>query len=305
MGCGASVQKAPVPQAVVVQPAPKAPGPVAAGVRARAAPKKFQIFLSGAWEDYGDEEDAVLKRAYLVGQPNAKFSLRGHDYEYNFKEMVQRNLASNKERKIRPPQGMPAPKQPLLPSGPMVVIKVPPGSPGTTIEIPDPNNPGRKLGVNVPRSAKVGQKMAVPVPKAGESIESVQDAQAKQQGHSTLLKVAVGAGSVAAVAGLAVGGVILGDHLSGGAVADAAASALGDGAGDAMAAATAFAAGAADDLTGLAADAGGDAAALAGDMATGVGDAAADAGVMDVVDGAADVAMDGVDWLGDAAEDAG
>merc|ERR1712151_208957 len=60
--------------------------------------------------------------------------------------------------------------------------------------------------------------MAVPLPESGESIEEVQ---AKQKGHSTAAKLAMGTAGVAAVGGLAVGGVILGDHLSGGAVGDA------------------------------------------------------------------------------------
>ena len=68
---------------------------------------KFQITLSGEWKDYSEEEDQILKQAYLVGQPNCKFHLRGQSYEYNFRNMIQRNLGSGKERKIRPPPHMP------------------------------------------------------------------------------------------------------------------------------------------------------------------------------------------------------
>jgi len=243
-------------------------------VRMRVA-SKFQIQLAGDWKDYDDEEDKVLKRAYLVGLPNAKFSLRGQHYEYSFTNMAQKNLGTNKERKIRPPQGMSAPTKPLLPAGPMVVIKVPPGSSGTTIEVDDPNNKGKKIQVNVPPGAKAGQKMAVPVPAKGETVEQVQE---KQKKHSTAAKVAMGVGGVAVVGGLAVGGVILGDHLSGGAVAEAAGDAFGDGAADAMAAATAWTEGAAADVAEVAGDAG---------------------------EAVVDFGEDAIDWLGDAAEDAG
>jgi len=252
----------------------------------RPQPGKFQIQLAGDWQSYEDQEDMVLKRAFLVGQPNAKFSLRGQHYEYSFQEMSQRNLETDKERKIRPPRGMKAPKTPLLPPGPMVVITVPKGAAGKTIEIKDPNNTGRKLQVNVPPGAKAGQKMAVPVPEKGQTIQAVQE---KQTSHSTGAKLAMGIGGIAAVAGLAVGGVILGDHLSGGAVADWAGDAFGDGAGDAVAAATAWTEGAVADAAEWTEGAAGD----VGDWAVGAGE---DIG---------EFAGDAVDWLGDAAEDAG
>merc|ERR1711862_489280 len=116
---------------------------------------------------------------------------------------------------------------------------------------------------------------AVPVPEKGETPAQVAE---KQKGMSTGAKVAVGAG----VAGLAVGGVVLGDHLSDGAVTDWA--------------------------TGVAAPAVAGAAADVGDWATGaaadVGDWSGDA-FGDVGDLAGDAFADVGDWLGDAAEDAG
>jgi len=289
MGCssstaGQATAAKPV-TAQLVQPVDARPAPQAPPAK-RPQPGEFQIQLAGDWKSYEPEEDMVLKRAFLVGQPNAKFSLRGQHYEYSFSEMVQRNLSTNKERKIRPPRGMRAPKTALLPPGPMVVITVPKGAAGTSIEINDPNNHGRKLQVNVPPGAKPGQKMAVPVPEKGQTVEAVQK---KQTSYSTGAKLAMGVGGVAAVAGLAVGGVILGDHLSGGAVADWAGEAFGDGAGGAVEAATAW-------TEGAVADAGewlGGAAEDVGEWATGAGE---DIG---------EFAGDAVDWLGDAAEDIG
>lgn len=277
MGCGSSKPAAdPAPQpAAPVTAQPIAPPAAGGGGKRPKKEMKFQIELSSKWEDYGKEEDMVLKRAYLVGQPNAKFSLRGQDYEYSFTRMVQKNLQSKKERKIRPPPGMTAPPAPLLPKGATVVLTVRPGQAGQTIEIKDPNNPGQKIQVNVPKGAKPGQKMAVPVPEKGESVEKVQE---KQKGHSTGAKLAMGSAGIAAVGGLAVGGVILGDHLSDGAVGEAVGV----------------------DIGGAVAEAGGAIEGAATDVAAAAEPILADAGTW--VEGAAE---DAGDWLGDAAEDAG
>jgi len=187
---------------------------------------KFQIMLEGQFVDYGEEEDGVLKRAYLVGQPNCCFALRGQEYGYSFIDMEQRNLISDQRRRIRPPEGLDSPQEPLLPPGPMVVVCVQAEQAGMLIEISDPNNPGKRLQVNVPPVAKPGQKIAVPVPEAGQDVQAVQE---KQNVHfSTSLNLSMGVGGVAAVAGIAVAGVIIGDHLS--IVADA----IGDGAGTAL-----------------------------------------------------------------------
>jgi len=233
--------------------------------------KKFQVNLGGDWKDYDQLEDTVLKRAYLVGQPNAKFTIRGQTYAYDFIKMVQRNVGSGKERKVRAPPHMEAPKDPLLPPGPMVVIPVPPGG-GKSTTIQDPNNPGQQITVAIPPMAKPGSQIAVPIPGPGEDVSTVVE---KQKGWRTGAKVAAGA---AAVGALAVGGVVLGEHFSGGAVsgwldeagADWAAGAVGD----------------AGEWAGGAIDTAGDVAGDAGDWA---GGAAEDVG----------------DWLGDAAEDVG
>merc|ERR1719326_1874798 len=78
--------------------------------------------------------------------------------------MVQINRDSGKERKIRQPMKWKAPSKPLVPAGPTTVINVPPGSPGTTIQVPHPGVKGAFIAVNVPASAKPGQAMLVPVP---------------------------------------------------------------------------------------------------------------------------------------------
>merc|ERR1719454_2188501 len=140
---------------------------------------KFQIKLSGNWQDYDEVEDRVLKRAFLIGQNSARFHLRGNDYEYNFKRMKQKNLKSSQERDIRPPRGLKKPPAPILPPGATIIITVRPGQAGKEIEIDDPNNKGRKIRVNVPAGARPGQKMAVPVPEVGESVAAVAERQKK------------------------------------------------------------------------------------------------------------------------------
>merc|ERR1719456_1099826 len=78
--------------------------------------------------------------------------------------MVQINTDTRKERQIRAPGKWKAPSKPLVPAGPTTVITVPPGSPGTTIQVPHPGVKGAYIAVKVPRNAKVGQAMLVPVP---------------------------------------------------------------------------------------------------------------------------------------------
>merc|ERR1719201_1335324 len=78
--------------------------------------------------------------------------------------MVQINRDSGKERSIRQPMKWKAPSKPLVPAGPTTVINVPPGSPGTTIQVPHPRVKGAFISVNVAASAKPGQAMLVPVP---------------------------------------------------------------------------------------------------------------------------------------------
>jgi hypothetical protein len=242
--------------------------------------KKFQIKLAGDWKDYEGQEDGILKKAYLVGHPNCKFHLRGQNYEYNFKSMKQINLGTNKEREIRaPPKFMP-PKQALLPPGPMTVLTVRQGQAGTCVSIPDPNNKGKTIKVNVPSGAKVGQKMAVPLPEPGETIEATVK---KQSGYSTGAKLAMGTAGIGLAGGVALGGVILGDHLTGGALG------VSEAAEDIVKAIPGAAEDAVDAAPGVAED--------AGEWAAG---AAEDAG--DWIEGAAE---DAGFFLGDAAEDTG
>merc|ERR1719324_1018538 len=80
--------------------------------------------------------------------------------------MAQINTDTRKERQIRAPRSWKAPSKPLVPAGPTTVITVPPRSPGTTIQVPHPGVKGAFIAVNVPRTAKVGQAMLVPVPTA-------------------------------------------------------------------------------------------------------------------------------------------
>merc|ERR1711971_827981 len=154
----------------------------------------------------------------------------------------------------------------------MVVVKVLAGQPGQMTTVPDPNNPGRQINVFVPPQAKVGSKMAIPIPKKGESVAQVQEKQRrhaeKQKGQwSTGGKIATTGAALVTVGAVGVGGVILGDHLAGGDMAET----IGE----------------------TVVDAGED-----------VGDAIADF-AEDAVDWLGDAGEDAIDWLGDAGEDMG
>lgn len=288
---------------------------------------KFQVLLAGHFKDYGNEEDCILKRAYLVGQPFARFQLRGQDYLYDFRKMKQKNEGTGKERNIRAPFRMTAPPQPVLPPGPMCVVTIQPGQAGQVIQVNDPNNPGQKVPVMVPPKAKPGQKLAVPVPEKGQSVEEVQK---KQAGFTTGGKVAAASALVVGAAGLFVGGAILGDHIGAASMAESGATAAAAAAADGADAVADWAPGAFD----TAADAAEVGAEAVADWAPGAWDASTDwvedaAGVagdwtVDAAGDAAewtegaygvssdwvegdgmDMAGDVADWLGDAGEDVG
>merc|ERR1719460_2888496 len=113
--------------------------------------------------------------------------------------MAQINTDTRKERQIRAPHSWKAPSKPLVPAGPTTVVTVPPGSPGTTIQVPHPQKKGAFISVNVPASAKPGQAMLVPVPSeaAVASSGSVPTPAKAGSGWSTGGKVAAaGAGIV-------------------------------------------------------------------------------------------------------------
>jgi len=180
----------------------------------------FQVKLSGEWKDYSREEDKILKRAYMAGFPKAKFQLRGYKYEYDFKRMTQLNKDTKTVREIRPPmrrgkggslEEWKAPSTPIVPEGPTTVINVPPGSPGTVIQVPYPGKKNKFIAVKVPANAKVGQAMLVPVPK--DEVASVR-APPSSGGLSTGAKIATGGAVLVGVGGMAVGGAILGEHIA-------------------------------------------------------------------------------------------
>eukprot|EP00933_Yihiella_yeosuensis_P018370 TRINITY_DN150_c0_g1_i1.p1 TRINITY_DN150_c0_g1~~TRINITY_DN150_c0_g1_i1.p1 ORF type:complete len:246 (-),score=92.97 TRINITY_DN150_c0_g1_i1:325-1062(-) len=236
--------------------------------------KMFQVKLSGEWKNYAKDEDKILKRAFLAGFPNARYTLRKQKYEVNFKDMQQKNLSSGKAREIRPPYKWSQPAKPIVEAGPAFCVKVPKEGPGTTIQVPHPKVKGHSIPVKVPATAKVGQAMLVPVPiidpAAASSPATSPDAKAdgttKKDGMSTGAKVATGAAVAAGVGGLAVAGAVLGEHIAEEGW-DATMAELGD----------------------VATDAGEHIVGAAESAGEAIGDAAGDAG----------------EWLSGAAEDAG
>jgi len=185
----------------------------------------FQVKLSGEWKNYTPEEDKILKRAFLAGFPNCKYNLRGQNYEVDYQKMQQTNVASGKQRVIRPPPKWKAPSAPITKAGATFCITVPPGAPGTTIQVPNPKDKKTFIAVNVPARAKAGQAMLVPIPEgpASELPASEVQAEYKPVEHagesekkkwSTGAKVAAVGGGALVVGGLAVGGAVLGEHIA-------------------------------------------------------------------------------------------
>jgi len=185
----------------------------------------FQVKLGGEWKDYAKDEDKILKRAYLAGFPNAKYALRGQHYEADFRKMQQKNMDSGKSRDIRAPHKWKPPSAPITKAGPTFCITVPPGAPGTTIQVPHPREKGAMIAVNVPPTAKVGQAMLVPIPDgapaalpAGEIMGEYKPVEHKEEKDkkkwSTGAKVAAATGGAVVVGGLAVGGALLGEHIA-------------------------------------------------------------------------------------------
>ena len=165
-----------------------------------------------------------MKRAYLAGFPNAKYKLRGQTYEVSFADMNQKNTRTGKAREIRAPFKWKQPAKPIVEAGPAFCIKVPAGSPGTTIQVPHPKAKGHFISVSVPPGAKVGAAMLVPVPPVpaapaaapgpASALAVVPCEEEKKGGWSTGAKVAAGGAAVIGVGGLAVAGAILGEHIA-------------------------------------------------------------------------------------------
>merc|ERR1719335_1596822 len=131
--------------------------------------------------------------------------------------MVQINTDTRKERQIRAPRNWKAPSKPLVPAGPTTVITVPPGSPGSTIQVPHPGVKGAYIAVKVPRIAKAGQAMLVPVPAEAAVTAHGTPVKAEKKSSSSWStggKVAAGTVGVAALGAGAVGGVLLGEHIA-------------------------------------------------------------------------------------------
>jgi len=212
----------------------------------------FQIRLSGSWQDFEKEEDQILKRAFLAGFAHSKYSFRKQKYEVDFEKMTQTNSRSGKSRQIRPPYRWKAPSAPITKPGRTACIKVPKGSPGSTIHVPHPEDKTQMIAVDVPAGGKVGRAMLVPVPPLSQAaapsepaapeaaeanpeveVEEKKTADAstvENKGTGTSAKVCLGAGGLAAkVAPLAVVGVILGEHLAGDDTFDATMAELSDG----------------------------------------------------------------------------
>eukprot|EP00416_Gambierdiscus_australes_P039978 CAMPEP_0171102530 /NCGR_PEP_ID=MMETSP0766_2-20121228/58063_1 /TAXON_ID=439317 /ORGANISM="Gambierdiscus australes, Strain CAWD 149" /LENGTH=154 /DNA_ID=CAMNT_0011562847 /DNA_START=72 /DNA_END=536 /DNA_ORIENTATION=+ len=130
----------------------------------------FQVKLGGEWRDFSQEEDRILKRAYLAGLPSTKLTQLGQEYEVSFRKMTQMNLRTRKARDIRPPLK----SKPGTQLEPSFCVTVPAGAPGTSIKVENPKDKGRSITVKVPTAAKDGQSMLVRAPKNPVVVEEVE-----------------------------------------------------------------------------------------------------------------------------------
>lgn len=99
---------------------------------------KFQLRLDGHWKDYTHPEEELLKRAFMEGKPGVSLQARGQKYYCDFKNMVQRNVETGKEREIRviydgegvddspqrPAAGRPAAGRPAAQAAPILGVPV-------------------------------------------------------------------------------------------------------------------------------------------------------------------------------------
>jgi hypothetical protein len=112
---------------------------------------KFQVKLAGNWTDYTPEEDKAIKRAFMTGFKDVRFSYRGQQYKYDFTHMTQTNVGTYKSRDIRPPHGWKAPMKELVPKGKTMCLTVRPGQPGRCIMVDHPEASDLQFAVNVPK----------------------------------------------------------------------------------------------------------------------------------------------------------
>lgn len=85
------------------------------------ASQRFQVKISGQWNDYAPKEDDVLKAAFeafvvkmnegtLSSQESCKFKelvIKGRRYVVDFHKMIQVRKDNKKDYKVRPPAGSP------------------------------------------------------------------------------------------------------------------------------------------------------------------------------------------------------
>lgn len=140
---------------------------------------KFQVKLSGNWSDYSAEEDKAIKRAFMTGSKDVRFSYRGQRYKYDFTHMTQTNVDTDKCRDIRPPHRWKAPTRLLVPKGKTMCLTIRPGQPGRCIMVNHPEAPHMQFAVNVPKDAKIGRKMLVPVPPVSKAVPAKGKGKAK------------------------------------------------------------------------------------------------------------------------------
>mmetsp|Transcript_97328 Transcript_97328/g.275761 ORF Transcript_97328/g.275761 Transcript_97328/m.275761 type:complete len:224 (+) Transcript_97328:116-787(+) len=214
----------------------------------------FQVKLESGWQNFDDDADRILKRAYEIGFPQVRYTINGEDCWLDFVRMSQLSPSTSTARRIRPPASC---RQPFRQKGgPAITVVVPKGAAGHTISVPHPSLQGKSIAVAVPAAAVPGHRMLVPVPGDNTGQRAPRESRRGLRALSGKRKAMLGCMGIFGMGGIAVAGVVLGDEVAAEGWAEAAGS-FGEGmasAGDEIA-----------DVVGIMAEGAGDAADSAAD----------------------------------------
>jgi len=203
----------------------------------------FQAKIGSRWVDFKKEYSDLLNEAYVSGVPSMRLIIQSVIYKFDFEKMEQKNLHTTEVCQLRAPHDASRPTRKktakfsasdLSPAGfkaklkrmsargslvgsqrPVYVVRVPEGSPGTTIVVPHPKILGQKLPVAVPREAKAGQPLFLPVPRTTASSKVKLQCAAAGAGGAAAATAAVLVTDTAIGSGAAAGAVGVGAGVAG------------------------------------------------------------------------------------------
>eukprot|EP00933_Yihiella_yeosuensis_P001983 TRINITY_DN10325_c0_g1_i1.p1 TRINITY_DN10325_c0_g1~~TRINITY_DN10325_c0_g1_i1.p1 ORF type:complete len:335 (-),score=62.96 TRINITY_DN10325_c0_g1_i1:178-1182(-) len=170
----------------------------------------FKVKIDDRWRNYAKSVDELLSICYKTGVPSLRMLVKGSMYEFDFETMKMRNLVTVSPQDMKAPFNLdrPAPTSQACETlrnglsvgrnGPVYALRVPKGSPGTTIRVPHPTKLGKPFPIFVPKEAVVDKPLFVPIPASKKKL--------KYLGYGAGASGAVFVGSEIAT-GFGIGGV--------------------------------------------------------------------------------------------------